>query len=411
MADVDANEIIAVTGMGVVTSLGAAPDTLFRALVQGQRGFSKIRAFDTTGCRVDIAAEAPLPAVNSKPSLVSHGAYTRTAALALHAASAALQQAALPAEARAGAALALGSAGAGTPALEACLERAKRGGSCRGRAAMMLGFPKRFLPDVVGSALGLGGPRATINTACSSGAVSVIHAIELLRARHCDAALAGGADELTRFTLTGFCSLRAVDPEPCRPFDRSRRGMTLGEGAGVLVLERLADVRRRGGRVLAVVAGYGHSCDAGHLTAPDPRGDGASRAMSAALKMAGVEPPDVAFVSAHGTGTPHNDSAEIRAICATLGDHARRCPVHTVKASVGHCMGAAGAVEAIAAISSLIEGLVPPTAGLTDPEFADDADLVRDEARRISGRYGLSNSFGFGGNNAALLLAFPGGMA
>ncbi len=393
--------------MGVITALGAAPDTLFRALVQGQRGFSKIRAFDITGCRVDIAAEAPLPAASSKPALVSHGAYTRTAALALHAASAALQQAALPAAARSGAALVLGSAGAGTPALEAYLERAPRGGSRRGRAAMMLGFPKRLVPDVVGSALGLGGPRATVNTACSSGAVSVIHAIDLLRAGHCDVALAGGADELTRFTLTGFCSLRAVDPEPCRPFDRSRRGMSLGEGAGVLVLERLEDVRRRGGRVLAVVAGCGHSCDAGHLTAPDPRGDGASRAMSAALDMAGVEPVQVAFVSAHGTGTPHNDSAEVRAIRTTLGEHATRCPVHTVKASVGHCMGAAGAVEAVVAILSLIEGLVPPTAGLTDPEFADEADFVRDEARRVTGRYGLSNSFGFGGNNAALLLARP----
>jgi len=166
-------------------------------------------------------------------------------------------------------------------------------------------------------------------------------------------------------------------------------------------------VRRRGGRVLAVVAGYGHSCDASHLTAPDPRGDGACRAMNAALAMAGVDPGEVAFVSAHGTGTPHNDSAEVRAICESLGEHARRCPIHTVKASVGHCMGAAGAVEAVAGISTLIEGFVPPTAGLTDPEFADDADFVRDEARRITGRFGLSNSFGFGGNNAALVLARP----
>jgi 3-oxoacyl-[acyl-carrier-protein] synthase II len=404
---VDAKQSIAVTGLGVITSLGTDPDTLFRGLVRAERGFGKVRAFDTTGCRVDIAAEARLPETGPKPIGVAHAAYTRTAALAHHAASAALRQAELPGETLGRAGLVLGSAGAGTPALEAYLARVSAGAPRRARAAMMLGFPKRLLTDVVASTLGLGGPRATINTACSSGAVSVIHGIDLLRSGHCDAVLAGGADELTRFTLTGFCSLRAVDPEPCRPFDRTRRGMSLGEGAGAVVLERLADVRARGGRVLAIVAGFGHSCDAGHLTAPDPGGGMAGRAMRAALEMAGVDAADVAFVSAHGTGTPHNDSAEVRAICRTLGVYARRCPVHTVKASVGHCMGAAGAVEAVAAISSLTEGLVPPTAGLTDPEFADDADFVRDEPRRVTGQFGLSNSFGFGGNNAALLLAHP----
>ena len=271
----------------------------------------------------------------------------------------------------------------------------------------MLGFPKRAATDVVATALALGGPRATVNTACSAGAVAVIHALDLLRAGYADAMLAGGADELTRFTLTGFCSLRAVDPAPCRPFDRARKGMSLGEGAGFLLLERMEDAKRRKAEVHAVVAGAGHSCDADHLTAPDPEGHGAALAMGEALARAGVGPAQVAFVNAHGTGTPHNDLAEVRAIRRILGDFARTCPIHTIKANVGHCMGAAGAIEAVVSILALRHGLVPPTAGLVDPEFDGELDFVRDTPRRIGKGYGLSNSFGFGGNNAALLFARP----
>jgi 3-oxoacyl-[acyl-carrier-protein] synthase II len=395
-----------VTGLGAINALGASPESSFRALLAGERGFSKIRAFDTTGCRVDIAAQAPDPPASSFPA-VDGATLTRTAALALYAANSAWQQSGLPREWLGRVGLVLGSAGCGTPALEAYLAQASACSTAGAPAALLRGYPKRAVTDAVASALRLGGPRATINTACSSSAVSVIHAVDLLRAGQCDAVLAGGSDELTRFTLTGFCSLRAVDPAPCRPFDRERRGMSLGEGAGMLMLERLEDARRRGAEVLATVAGTGQSCDADHLTAPDPEGRGAARAIRAALQEGGIDPSRVAFVNAHGTGTPHNDDAEVRGICAALGAHARSGPVHTIKGSVGHCMGAAGAIEAVVAVLTLLYRQVPPTGGLTNPEFAAQLDFVIDSPRPVVGGYGLSNSLGFGGNNAALLFAHP----
>jgi 3-oxoacyl-[acyl-carrier-protein] synthase II len=382
--------------MGAVSALGRDAAEIFERLVAGERGIGRIRGFDTTGCRVDIAAEAPDVPLPPRGT----AAHSRTAALALHAARAALAQAHLGPESRQRVGLALGSAGDGTPVLEERL-----GG--RGHSSRLLAYPRRASTDLVAWSLGLGGPRATLNTACSSGAVAVIHGSMLLRSGACDAVLAGGADELTRFTLTGFCSLRAVDPGPCRPFDRERRGMTLGEGAGMLLLERLADARSRGAEVLAVLAGTGHTCDAHHLTAPDPEGRSAARAMRLALAEASVGPDRLGFVNAHGTGTPHNDAAEVRAITAALGPYAARCPVHSAKASIGHCMGAAGAIEAVIAIESLRERTVPPTAGLEQPEFEHELDFVRGGARRVDAPYGLSTSFGFGGNNGVLVFARP----
>jgi 3-oxoacyl-[acyl-carrier-protein] synthase II len=381
--------------MGVVCALGRTVTEICRRVFSGERGIGAIRAFDTTGCRVNIAAGAP--EVDVPPGAWLGG--SRTAALAYHAAASALEQSQLgPARVRAG--VVLGSAGDGTPALEAYL-----GGSRR--KARLLAYPRRASTDLVAHWLGLGGPRCTINTACSSGAVALIHGADLLRARACDAVVAGGADELTRFTLTGFASLRALDPDPCRPFDRDRRGMSLGEGAGCLVLERLVDARRRGAEILAVLAGTGHTCDAHHLTAPDPAGQGAARAVRSALIEAGIAPERIAFINAHGTGTPHNDAAEVRALTAALGAHAPRCLVHSAKASIGHCLGAAGAIEAVIAVQSLRDQKVPPTAGLERPEFSGALDFVRGSARRFDGHFGLSTSFGFGGNNAVLVMAHP----
>jgi 3-oxoacyl-(acyl-carrier-protein) synthase len=303
--------------------------------------------------------------------------------------------------------LVLGSTAAGDHLLEAYLGRLRRRGRERSSDLSLLGYPKRSLVGTVARALGLGGPCSAVNTACSSGLVAIITAVDWLRAGLCEAVVAGGADPLTRYTLSGFCALRAVDPEPCRPFDRNRRGMSLGEGAGAMVLERLERANRRGAEVLAVVAGAGLACDAHHLTAPDPEGRGAARAMRAALGEAGIGPEAVGFINAHGTGTPHNDRAELASVQAVFGRRAPSCPLSTVKGHIGHCLGAAGAIEAVVTLETLRRGLVPPTAGLTDPELAGDFDFVRGTPRPVVARYGLSNSFGFGGNNASLLLASP----
>jgi 3-oxoacyl-[acyl-carrier-protein] synthase II len=302
--------------------------------------------------------------------------------------------------------LVVGTAGSGDGALEAYLEHTRQPGEESRLRRLLCAYPKRTMTDRVGWTLGLGGPRATVNTACSSGVVAIVHAMDLLMSRVCDAVVAGGADQLTRYTLTGFASLRALDPNPCRPFDCARRGMSLGEGAGFLVLERLSVARRRGARVWAGLVGAGHTCDAGHLTAPDPEGRGAARAMVAAMAAARIIPEQVGFVNAHGTGTPHNDAAEIRALRTALGSEIRRCPVHSVKACIGHCMGAAGAIETIVSAMTLARGRIPHTPGLERPE-ASDLCFVQGESRPLELRYGLTNSFGFGGNNATLAVAHP----
>jgi len=264
---------------------------------------------------------------------------------------------------------------------------------------------KQSLADELAAILGLGGCRQVINTACSSGAIAIALACDGLRSNDYDAVVALGCDELSPFTYSGFHALRALDYEPCKPFDRSRRGMTIGEGAGCLVLERLADAQTHSNRIHAIIAGAGLACDAHHLTAPDPEGRGAGLALARAMEQAQILPRNVGFVNAHGTGTPLNDSAEVAGIEKALGQYAASCPVHSIKASTGHCMGAAGTIEAIVTIMSLQSGLIPATAGLVDCEFDGRVDCVRDKPRPFKARYGISNSFGFGGNDAALVLA------
>ncbi len=390
--------ITAVTGVGAITALGEDCESLWSGLCEGRRGFERIQGFDPRGCRVDFAAEVRSPRIGP-----SRGA--RGARLACHAAAEALAQSRLPRGERGRTGLALGSTAGSDHVLERYLARVGSRGPERSSDLSLLGYSKRTMIDRVARALGLGGPRSGVNTACSSGLVAIMTAIDWLRIGWCDTAVAGGVDPLTLYTLSGFCSLRAVDPEPCRPFDRHRRGMSLGEGAGIMVLEPLDRARRRGAEVLGLILGGGLACDAHHLTAPHPEGHGAARAMRAALAEARIAPEQVGFINAHGTGTPHNDRAELASVREVFGQHARTCPLSTVKGHIGHCLGAAGAIEAIVALESLRRSLVPPTAGLSEPELEEGIDFVRDAPRPVNARYGLSNSFGFGGNNASLLLA------
>ena len=385
-------EPIAVTSMGAVTAMGSDKISLWAGLLDGRRPFAKVRAFDATSCRVNIAAEVAL-------ALPPSG-HSRTADLGVTAAREALLKAhPLPARDRIG--LVVGSTGVGDSNLERALKGEAPGGNWWRQCL------KGTLADEIATILTLGPSRTVINTACSSGAIAIALGCDGLRAGDFDMALAIGCDELGSVTYSGFNALRALDPEPCRPFDRKRRGMTIGEGAACLILERLSDARKRDRRIYALVAGVGLACDSHHLTAPDPDGRGAALALERALSQAGIFASDVGFVNAHGTGTPLNDAAEIAGIERVLGQHAVKCPVHSVKAGTGHCMGAAGTIEAIVAIQSLEHGLLPATAGLSDCEFDGRVDCVRGSPRRISARYGVSNSFGFGGNNATLVFAHP----
>lgn len=242
------------------------------------------------------------------------------------------------------------------------------------------------------------------STACASGNVALGMALKWLRAGLCDVVLCGGVDAISEFVLSGFHSLRAQAKAPCQPFDRARSGLNLGEGAAFLVLESEDHARRRGQRIRAYLSGYGLSCDANHMTGPDRQGRGAARAMSAALVDAGLGAPAVDFVSAHGTATVFNDAMEARGLALVLGERSATVPVNSIKGSLGHTLGAAGALEAVMAVRALEEQVIPPTAGLgeRDPEIALHLVVGAPQAAALS--VVLSTSSGFGGVNAALVL-------
>lgn len=383
-------EPIAVIGMGAVSALGVGVDSLWSGLLGGSRPFRRFSSPGAEACRVDIAAEVTAE--------LEYGGSSRSIDFAVVAARQALR-AALADPARDDIGLVMGSTAVGDAAVESALSRGAEPG-----AALAASHKGRHLQQLC-HRLGIRGPRLVINTACSSGANAIALVCQSLQFGDFELGLAVGCDEISRFTYSGFHSLRALDPTPCRPFDCARRGMTLGEGAGCLLLARISDARRRGAPILGCIVGVGVSCDAHHLTAPDPAGHGAALAIERALQTANLAVEDIGFVNAHGTGTPLNDSAEVAGLERALGAHARDCPLHSVKASTGHCLGAAGTIEAVVAIRSLESALVPHTAGLSDCEFAGRVDCVQGQPRAVSARFALSNSFGFGGNNTSLILS------
>jgi 3-oxoacyl-[acyl-carrier-protein] synthase II len=256
--------------------------------------------------------------------------------------------------------------------------------------------------------LGVLGPRVTVSTACSSGALAIVAAGDMVRRGDAPVALAVGADALCRLTYAGFDALQALDPEPCRPFDVARRGLSLGEGAAAFVLEGLDHARARGARVHALLLGSGTSADAHHVTAPHPESVGAIAAMGAALDAAGLSPDAIDYVNAHGSGTKHNDDAEVAALRAIFGARLQRLPVSSSKSQIGHCLAAAGALEAAISATALAEGLVPATVTLRTPDPAwSELDLVPAAGRRVTLGIAVSSSYGFGGHNVTLVLARP----
>lgn len=387
---------VVVTGLGAVSSLGHGTAALWQAARAGTRGIRELQLFATTSHRTSIAAAAEL-APERSPRL------PRADRFAL---------------------LAAREAAAGLPA-EAL--RTPRAGVFFGSSTGALFEAERFFADLlrrregalaplasvqndgpgtaVARAFGVRGPVVTCSTACTSANVAFAMALDALRAGEVDLALAGGADELCEITYAGFNSLRAVDQAPTRPFRRSRAGLSMGEGSGVLLLEREEHAVRRGARALCELAGAGRSCDAHHVSAPEPNGIGAAAAIRNALADAGLTADDVTFVNAHGTGTPHNDDAEAKAMLAVFGARAARLPVTSTKSLVGHLLGAAGGIEAVLTALSIVDRVLPPTAGDEPADTALGLDVVLGEARALPAHnVGLSTNLAFGGNNAAVLL-------
>ncbi|MEO8503798.1 MAG: beta-ketoacyl-[acyl-carrier-protein] synthase family protein [Acidobacteriota bacterium] len=398
-------DTIVVTGIGAVSGFGWGTAALWQGLSAGRHAIRDFDRFDHRRHRTHVAAQVPAP-----PDTVADAAGDTASladAFAVAAADEALRQAglrrAIPGLRGAGAGVFFGSSTGGMFESEGFFEALLgERGSRRLRLHELLSQPPSGPGDAVARAFGVRGPVQTISSACASATLAIGIALESLREGETEVALAGGSDSLCRLTFAGFNSLRSVDAGPCRPFRHLREGLSLGEGGAVLVLETLAHAEARGARPLAIVAGAGGSCDAHHMTAPDPSGVGVVRAIRAALADAEVEADAVSFVNAHGTGTPLNDAAEWAALSEVFGARAGQIPVTSTKGNLGHFLGSAGAIEAVATVLCLEHGAVHPTPGDGPIDPASPVDLVLGAPRAVpTDAVALSTNFAFGGSNAA----------
>ncbi|MGE0448070.1 MAG: beta-ketoacyl synthase [Vicinamibacterales bacterium] len=397
---------VVVTGVGLATALGATREASWAGLLAGRCGIGPMTLFDADGFRSRLAAEAPMEAVDVAFSPLERRRLSRADRIGIQAATEALCDAGVTDSgvdrSRVGVFL-----GAGTADLlrsERFYHTMKTRGIARTRPSDVRNHFPNTPNDVIAHRFGFEGPRRCVIAACSSSTIAIGQAVDAIRAGRADAAIAGGTDALARLTYSGFNQLKLMDVEPCRPFDRSRAGMNIGEGAGMLLLESLDHATRRGARIYAEMAGYALGCEAHHATAPEPDGTPLSNIVRAALEDARVPASDVDHVNAHGTATPQNDLSEARALRRIFGHRARRVPVTSAKSMIGHCLGAAGAVEAAILVLTIARSVIPPTIhhGDTDPEC--DLDVVANEAREVPVRCGVSTSLAFGGNDSALVV-------
>jgi beta-ketoacyl-acyl-carrier-protein synthase II len=405
---------VVITGMGTVNPLGLSVEESWQRAVAGTPGVGPITLFDHTDQLVHIASEVK----GFDPAAWMDGREARRRDrfehFALAAARQAVAQAGLPVPLADGgrAAVIVSSAIGGLSSFEGGIQEIQAHGPRRVSPFLIPMFMANGASGMIGIEFGARGPTFSVASACASGADALGQAWMLLRAGVVDIALAGASEAtITRVGISTFDRVGALsrrNDAPYRtpsPFDRERDGLVMGEGAAILVLERLEHAVRRGAAVLGELAGYASTGDAFHITAPAEDGAGGAAAIRLALESAGLGPADVGYVNAHGTGTVLNDAAETHAIHRALGARARAVPVSSTKSMTGHMMGATGALEAIFCLLAIRDGILPPTIHHTTPDPACDLDVVPNTARRQAVDIAVSNAFGFGGHNAVLVLA------
>ncbi len=412
------NRRVVVTGLGLVTPIGNSVEATWAALMSGQTGVDYIKKFDTEKFSVKFAAEIknfdPLEFIPKKEAR-KMGAFIHYAIAA-------------SIEAMAGAGFELTEEGKFPP------ELAENAGTYissgigdfwaieREHSKLLEEGPDRVSPFFIVSAIvnlaagqvsirfGAKGPNSATATACSAGAHAIGDSFKIIQRGDADVMIAGGAESaITPMSLAGFASMRALStrnddpPHASRPFDAGRDGFVIGEGAGIMILEELEHAKQRGARIYAELVGYGMAADAFHLTMPDETGSGARRVMQKTIKDAGIQPEQVGYINAHGTSTPYNDKFETLAIRDTFGEHAYKLAVSSTKSMTGHLLGAAGGIEGVFSVLAIDRKTLPPTINYDTPDPDCDLDYVPNEPRYAEVEYALSNSFGFGGTNAALL--------
>jgi 3-oxoacyl-[acyl-carrier-protein] synthase II len=404
---------VVITGIGLVSALGIGTEATWSALLAGTSGVARVTKFDVSNFAAQIAAEVrgfdPLQFVDKK-DVKKMDVFIQYAIAAAQFAMDDSGLAITPANAT-NVGVFIGSGIGGFSTIEREHETLLQSGPRRISPFFIPAMIINLASGQVSIRFGAKGPNLATCTACSASAHAVGESYEIIKRGDADAMIAGGSEAaITPMSIGGFAALRALstrNDEPhraSRPFDRDRDGFVIGEGAGVVIMEELESARRRGARIYAEVAGYGSSGDAFHITAPSEDGDGGARAMQMAVRKAGIDPSEVDYINAHGTSTPFNDRLETMAIKTTFGDQARKLAISSTKSMTGHLLGAAGGLEAGITALALHHQVAPPTINLDCADPDCDLDYVPKTTRDVPMRYALSNSFGFGGTNVALLL-------
>ncbi len=395
---------VVITGLGVVSAVGNHLSDFWESLIRGKEGTKEITVFDASPYRIKTAAEVSDLDIAAHFSKKEIRRLSRCDQFGLIASREAWKSAHLDKDPcdkdRAGVVLGAGSGGI------LSVEKYFRGLYQQGKKfspSLLISYSLATTTDHIALEYGLKGPRSTTATVCSSSSSSIGVAYEMIQMGLADVMVTGGSDSLCEVSYSGFSSLKLVDPESCKPFDKRRRGLVIGEGAGILILEELEHALKRGAPIHAEFLGYGICADAYHLTAPEPNGEGVERVIQIALAHSRIGPDDVDTINAHGTATPFNDIAETRGIKRVFGERSKEIPISGIKSMIGHCLGSAGGIEAAATVMTLKTGIIPPTIHYEVPDPLCDLNYTPNQCIKRDVRIALSNSFAFGGNNACLV--------
>ncbi|MBU0634471.1 MAG: beta-ketoacyl-[acyl-carrier-protein] synthase family protein [Candidatus Omnitrophica bacterium] len=402
MKMMDTDKRIVVTGMGIISSLGIGKDEFWKNLIQGKSGISKVDAFDTAEHATHFGGQVKgfdAEDFLSKNKIKMMG---RASHLAIAAAKLAIKDAGLDIKKFNCEELAilLGTTAGEAQEIEEMDEIWLKKGVDAVDNWSIVQYPVSNISSNVALELKVKGKNRMFTTACAAGNYAISYGVDLIKLGKADIVFAGGSDAFSYLGFTGFNQVRAVAPEKCQPFDKNRKGMIPGEGAAILVLESLKSAHKRNAEIYAEILGCGFSCDAFHMT--NPQIDGVGRCVQNALERTGVNPEDVDYICAHGTGTRHNDKTECAAINKVFGN--RKVAVSSIKSMLGHTMGAASAIEAMACCLATKFDIVPPTINFETPDPECDIDCVPNKARKQKVNIALNNGFAFGGNNACLVI-------
>ena len=397
---------IVITGMGVISPVGCGKDAYWDAITSGKSGVDEVKGFDTSafkvhrGCEVsDFRFKDYFPDGTGRE--MGKGSEFAVAATKLALDDSGLDLNTIDVE-RVG--VSIGTTAGEIQVLEKIDDIRYKSGDNAVDPDLFLKHPCNSISSNISIEFNLKGPNTMIPTACAAGNYAVGYACDLLSLGRADFMIAGGADPFSRVAFVGFGRLNAIAPDICQPFDKNRKGMLIGEGAGIVVLESLETALKRNATIYAEIIGYGLSCDGYHITIPHPEGIGVISAMNKALKDAKITPEDVQYVSAHGTGTVANDKAETVSVKKVFGEHSKKIMISSIKSMLGHTMGAASALETIACALVVKNNVVPPTINIFENDPECDLDIVPNKKREAEVNIAMNNAYAFGGNNCCLVV-------